>query len=324
MNIYDIAGEAGVSIATVSRVINGKRAVSAATRQKVEEVLTRHHYVPDQIARGLVTKSTRTIAVMTIDIRDIYYANVAYTIEQELSHRSYSAILCNTGNDIQNKMEYIRNVLRQKVEAIVFVGSVFRDGVMDEAIRNVAARIPVVMVNGFVEADNIYSVICDDRLGVVRAVEYLAQKGRRRIAYLKSADTFSARSKAHGFCQAVKSPRERMIEVERSIRGGYTGAGKFLQWDALPDAVICDDDITAVGVLKCLSARGVAVPGDISVVGFNNSLLAECCTPSLTSVDSLMVEMGRTAVATLLEVLAGKKPQPRITFAPDIRLRESS
>ena len=324
MNIYDIANEAGVSIATVSRVINGKRAVSPVTRQRVEAVLARHHYVPDQIARGLVTKSTRTVAVMTIDIRDIYYANVAYTIEQELSRRSYSALLCNTGDDIQSKMDYIRHVLRHKVEAVVFVGSVFRDGVMDEAICNVAARIPVVMVNGFVEADNIYSVICDDRLGVIRGVEYLAGKGRRRLAYLKSADTFSARSKARGFCQMVKSPLEHMIDVERSIQGGYTGAEKFLGWKERPDAVFCDDDITAVGVLKCLRKHGIAVPGDISVVGFNNSLLAECCTPALTSVDSLMVDMGRTAVATLLEVLEGKSPGHRIMFTPDIRLRESS
>lgn len=324
MNIYDIANEAGVSIATVSRVINGKRAVSQATRQKVEEVLARHHYVPDQIARGLVTKSTRTVAVMTIDIRDIYYANVAYTIEQELSRRSYSALLCNTGDEIQNKMEYIRNVLRQKVEAIVFVGSVFRDGVMDEAIRNVAARIPVVMVNGFVEADNVYSVICDDRLGVVRAVHYLTGRGRSRLAYLKSADTFSARSKARGFCEAVNAPLGRMVTVSRSIRGGYEGAETLLAWAERPDAVICDDDITAVGVLKCLAAHGVAVPGEISVVGFNNSVLAETSTPALTSVDSLMIEMGRTAVATLLQVLDGKTPRRRITFAPDIRLRESS
>lgn len=324
MNIYDIANEAGVSIATVSRVINGKHAVSPATREKVEEVLARHHYVPDQIARGLVTKSTRTVAVMTIDIRDVYYANVAYTIEQELSSRSYSVLLCNTGDEIQSKMEYIRNVLRQKVEAIVFVGSVFRDGVMDEAIRNVSARIPVVMVNGFVEADNVYSVICDDRLGVVRAVRYLTDRGRRRLAYLKSSDTFSARSKARGFCQAVQSPLEHMAVVDRSIHGGYAGAEKLLAWPERPDAVICDDDITAIGVLKCLAAHGVAVPGDISVVGFNNSLLATCCTPALTSVDSLMVEMGRTTVATLLQVLDGKSPRHRITFEPDIRLRESS
>ena len=325
LNIYDIAREAGVSIATISRVVNGKGTVSEKTRRKVEAVLVRYHYMPDQIARGLVTKSTRTVAVMTIDIRDIYYANVAYTIEQGLSRYGYNVLLCNTGDDTQEKLRYIRSVIQKKVDSIVFVGSVFKDEALDNAIRSVAARIPVIMVNGFLDAENVYSIICGDREGIIRAVQYLAAKGRTRPVYFKDADTFSARSKVDGFIAAVgEEAADRVIHVNRSIEGGTAGVEDLLGTGRAFDSVICGDDITAVGAVKCLRRHGVEVPGKVAVIGFNDSLLAECCDPALTSVDGQMTHLGRVAVETLIHVLSGEGAQRRIVFTPVIRLRESS
>lgn len=326
MNIYDIAREAGVSIATISRVVNGKETVSEKTRQKVEAVLARYHYMPDQIARGLVTKTTRTVAVMTINIRDIYYANVAYTIEQGLSRYGYNVLLCNTGEDTQEKLRYIRSVIQKKVDSIVFVGSVFKDEALDNAIRSIAVRIPVIMVNGYLDAENVYSVICDDREGIIRAVKYLAAKGRGNPVYLKDVDTFSARAKVDGFKAAVgeEAAADRIVHVNRSIEGGFAGVENLLETGRAFDCVICGDDITAVGAVKCLRRHGIDVPGKIAVIGFNDSLLAECCDPALTSVDGQMTHLGRVAVDTLIRVLSGEGAQRRIVFTPVIRLRESS
>ena len=113
MNIYDVAKEAGVSIATISRVLNDPSLVSEKTRKKVEEVLLKHNYTPNAIARGLVVKSMKTIGMLTIDIRDVYYANVAYTMEHELSKNGYNVILCNTGGDVEEKAKYIK-ILAEK------------------------------------------------------------------------------------------------------------------------------------------------------------------------------------------------------------------
>ena len=125
MNIYDIAKEAGVSIATVSRVLNNKGTVSAATRARVEAILKQNNYTPSAIARGMVSKSMRTVAVLTVDIRVPHYARTAYTIEREFSRRGYEVILCNTGGDRGETLRYLQVVNQKQVDGIVLVGSVF-------------------------------------------------------------------------------------------------------------------------------------------------------------------------------------------------------
>ena len=119
MNIYDIAKEAGVSIATVSRVLNNKGTVSAATRARVEAILKQNNYTPSAIARGMVSKSMRTVAVLTVDIRVPHYARTAYTIEREFSRRGYEVILCNTGGDRAETLRYLQVVNQKQVDGIV-------------------------------------------------------------------------------------------------------------------------------------------------------------------------------------------------------------
>ena len=127
MNIYDIAREAGVSITTVSRVINHREQVNAITRERVEKVLKAHNYKPNATARNLVTKSSRTVAVLTIDIREPHYARTAYTIERELSHRGYEAIICNTGGELKETERYLQSLMEKDVDGIIMVGSVFNE-----------------------------------------------------------------------------------------------------------------------------------------------------------------------------------------------------
>ena len=121
MNIYDIAREAGVSITTVSRVLNGKQNVSKATRQKVEEVLARHSYVPSAIARGLVAKSMKTVAVLTVDVRVPHYARTAYAIEHECTRRGYNVLMCNTGAAKEAGMHYLDIVTEKQVRRTVLL-----------------------------------------------------------------------------------------------------------------------------------------------------------------------------------------------------------
>ena len=126
MNIYDIAREAGVSIATVSRVLNHKDTVRADTRAKVEKVLKRCNYAPSAIAQGMVSKSLHTVAVLTVDIRDSHYARTAYTIEREFSRRGYEVILCNTGGDRAETLRTLQAVAQKQVDGLILVGSIFR------------------------------------------------------------------------------------------------------------------------------------------------------------------------------------------------------
>ena len=125
MNIYDIAREAGVSIATVSRVLNHKDTVRADTRAKVEKVLKRCNYAPSAIAQGMVSKSLHTVAVLTVDIRDSHYARTAYTIEREFGRRGYEVILCNTGGDRAETLRTLQAVAQKQVDGLILVGSIF-------------------------------------------------------------------------------------------------------------------------------------------------------------------------------------------------------
>lgn len=329
MNIYDVAREAGVSIATVSRVINGKSVVSEKTRKRVEEVLKAHNYSPSEIARGLVVNSIRTVGILTVDIRDIYYATVAYILEQELSALGYTVILCNTGDDNREKVKYLKTLKQKKVDSVILVGSVFKDAGLERSIVEMSEKIPIVMVNGFIEARNIYAVLCDDRAGIQEAVEYLLSQGRKNPIYLQDTVTYSAEAKVDGFRMGMAKQNKAMdpsnlIKVEKGLDGAQEGIERAIEKGVSFDAVVCGDDITAVGVINALARRGIRVPEEVAVVGFNNSILARCCQPAITSVDSRMEDMGKRAVDLFHKVMAGEKMPARMVLQPRLHIREST
>ena len=329
MNIYDIAREAGVSIATVSRVINNNSQVKENTRKKVEEILEKHNYTPNAIARGLVVKSMKTVGVLTIDIRDTYYANVAYTIEHEFSKLGFNVILCNTGGDAQEKIKYMKMLAEKKVDGLILVGSVFKDRKLDKAISDISGKMPIVMVNGFVEAPNIYSIFCDDSYGVSLCVDYLFRKGNKDIIYLQDAETYSAQSKSEGFRQGMKNNGLSLLpysilRVERGLKGGAQAVEQLLDSGHAFTALIAGEDITAVGAMKKLKELGIDVPGQVSVIGFNNSIISQCCDPDLTSVDNKMESTGIGAVRILNDVLEGRNVASKTVITPDLVVRKST
>lgn len=328
MNIYDIAREAGVSIATISRVINGKDVVSEKTKNKVDEILKKYNYTPSEIARGLVVNSIRTVGVMTVDIRDVYYAHVAYRVEHELSKLGYNVILCNTGNDSKEKVKYMDSLMKKKVDGIILVGSVFKDESLDQYISEIAEKIPVVMINGHIDSKNIYSVICDDAYGTSSVVDYVTGNGRRAPVYLWDRGSYSSGLKAQGFKEGIKKNNleirdNSIVNVEKGLDGGYDGVNKLIENHFVFDAVVCGDDLTAIGAIKALKKHGISVPEQVAVVGFDNSMLALCSEPSLTSVDSMMEDMGRCAVDIFSRVMDGEKVKAKKILKPKIVVRDS-
>ena len=203
MNIYDIAREAGVSIATVSRVLNHKDTVRADTRAKVEKVLKRCSYAPSAIAQGMVSKSLHTVAVLTVDIRDSHYARTAYTIEREFGRRGYEVILCNTGGDRAETLRTLQAVAQKQVDGLILVGSIFNTICQGAEMENLLRKMPVVLANGTLALPDAYSVMVDDCRGVEMAVEHLVKTGRRNLYYIKDKSTDSAAAKAKGFLSGM-------------------------------------------------------------------------------------------------------------------------
>ena len=291
MNIYDIAKEAGVSISTVSRVMNNKGNVNADTRKKVEAILEKHDYTPSAIARGMVSKSMKTVAVLTVDIRVPHYARTAYTIEREFSRRGYEVTICNTGGELEETAKYLKTMLEKKVDGIVLVGSIFNTLCKKEEIGNMIKNTPVVLANGKLELPNSYSVLVDDRYGVSLAVEHLLQRGHKEMYYLKDMDTVSARLKSDGFVKAlenhgIQDARQYVLDTDTGIQGGIDAVEKLLADHKKFTAIVCGEDITATGAVKAILRAGLRIPEDVAVTGFNNSEYARICEPRLTTIDN--------------------------------------
>lgn len=325
MNIYDIAKEAGVSITTVSRVLNGKRNVNADTRRKVEAVLVKHNYVPSAIAQGLVSKSMRTVAVLVVDVRIPNCARAAHIVESECTHRGYNVIMCNTGNVHSDSMRYLEVLSRRQVDGIIMIGSVYSELIDSPSIINLAKRIPCVVANG--KLPECYSVLIDDFSGISSVVEYLVEKGHKKIAYFKDMNTDSANRKLMGYQNAMRRHELEpcVLECESTLEGGMDCAKRFLEDKNQCSAIVCGQDITAAGVVKMFTQQGVNVPDDVAVTGYGASLYAKICEPTLTTVDNRPEMMGLMSTQLLSSLMNGQKERcASITIQPALIVGKST
>lgn len=329
MNIYDIAKEAGVSISTVSRVLNHKDRVNPETKRRVEEILEKYDYKPSAIARGMVSKSMKTVSILTVDIRVPHYSRTAYTIEREFSRRGYEVTLCNTGGEVEETEKYLRTVLEKKVDGIVLVGSVFNTICKKPEISSLLKKVPVVLANGKLELPNSYSVLVDDRYGVALAVEHLIQKGHQELYYLKDMNTVSAQLKCEGFLSemekhGIQDAEKRVLETELSIEGGMRAVEKLLAEKREVTGIVCGEDMTAAGAVKALLRHGFRVPEDVAVTGYNNSEYARICEPQLTTVDNKPELVAMMSVQLLTSLIEKADAYSSCTIQPELVIGQTS
>lgn len=327
MTIYDIAREAGVSASTVSRVINDKPGVNKATREKVRALLDRYHYMPNEAARGLVTSSSRLVGVLVADIRNQHHIEGAYYIVQELSKLGYSALLLNTGGSDEERAAGIRMLQTRKVEAAVLMGSIFQTEAVREAIADSLTDVPVFMLNGEIDLPNVYCVLSDDRAGTAAAVNHLAEKGRRKIALLIDEMTPSSRLKLQGYQDGMAQfgGEEIVVSgVEGSVRGGREAMASLLEKAPDIDGVVCSLDIIACGAMQAIAISGRSVPGDISVIGTDDSIYCEICTPQLTSLNTMIFESGVMIAHKLVDCLEGRGTNHKTMLFTSIAERAST
>lgn len=333
MNIYDISKKAGVSTATVSRVINGSKQVSEKTRQKVLTIMNEMGYTPNIFARGLMFNSMNTVGVMTIDVDDMYYASSIHTITNELRLKNYDMILLSTGKDIENKKKYMKLLTDKKVDGIILVGSAFKETNDNTHILEAANNIPVVIINGIIEGANVYSIACDESKATYELYAYLSNKGHKTIAYVYDVQTFSAIQKLNGYKSALKKAGTPIsdaviIKTCSGFKGGLEAAEKILELNNNNNysitAIITSEDILAAGIIKKFEMEKIKVPSQIAVTGFNNSIISICTSPSLTTVDNKVEAMSTMAVNLLLDAIKGKKIPSCTLIEPEIVFRDST
>ena len=323
MNIYDVSERAGVSIATVSRVLNGNPNVSEKTRSRVMEVMNELGYTPNVFARGLGLNTMRTIGIMCSDSSDPYLANAIYYLERELRANGYDSILCCTGTSLENKRQYFDLLLSKRVDAVILAGSKFIEmEEKDNAYLIDAARdLPIMLVNGFLDAPGIYSTVCDDHSAICHAAARLiASLGPK----LPARD-----NKLQGYKDALRDGglpiRPELIHqcakdlhAARSLLLSLAAEG--LEFDA----VMTSDDSLAVGAVKYAHARNISIPEELAIIGYNNSMLSYCTDPEISSIDTKVEELCITTVKTLMGVFGGGDVPGKTTIAADFIQKQTT
>ena len=325
MNIYDISSQAGVSIATVSRVLNGSEKVSPATRQKVLDVIEKNGYTPNAFARSLSSNTMSTVGILCSDASDVYQAQAIYYLEGELRRQSYTSMLCCTGHALSEKADYLQLLLSRNVDALFLIGSHFVESTKrgNSYILNAAKRVPVFLLNGKLIGDNIFSILCDDESASRDITNLLFDRGARSPIYLYRALNYSGRRKIRGFCAASRArgitgadkltfscpgPVEQTCRILESIRK------KGISFDAVAAA----DDELATGAVKYALRNSMRIPEDFQVTGYNHSVLATCSTPEITTLDNRVEYMCTTAVNEMMQVLDHKNVPPITSFSGSI------
>ncbi|MEG1406885.1 MAG: LacI family DNA-binding transcriptional regulator [Ruthenibacterium sp.] len=327
MTIYDIAKEAGVSASSVSRVVNKKPGVNTKARERVEKLLEKYNFSPSETARGLVNKASKLVGILVTDLRTMYYTDGAYYIQQELAALGFCCSFFNAGSGDEAKSDAIRVLEQRRVEGAVLIGSSFQTSAVENAIRCHLSNVPVVMLNGFLDLPNVHGVLCDERDGTRSCVELLAAKNRTRLAYVRDAITPSGLLKQKGFTDGMARLGQDapwLYEASAAPGSGYDATRRILREHPDVQGILYSVDLIAAGGLRALADAGVRVPEQVAVIGINNSLYCEICTPRLTSLDTKLLDSGVAGARILIDCLEGRKTTQKMMLFSSIATRETT
>lgn len=311
MNIYDIAEKTGVSIATVSRVLNGSPNVSAKTKEKILRVMEEEGYTPNVFARGLGLNTMKMIGILCTDVSDIYYARAVSVVENALRQYGYDSLLCSSGNKLGDKKKYINLLLNKRVDAIFLIGSTFKEETDNSHIEAAAHKVPTIIINGLIDVPNTYSITCDEYKAMYDNVIALVKKGCHHILYLYDVESYSGIQKLNGYKAALKdcglpACSELILKVDKNPEHIEQAVLNLLDKEVHFNGVLASEDLLAIVACHALQSRGYRIPEDILVIGFNNSLLCQCSWPKLSSVDNMVDTLCTTGVGVLRDVFEGK------------------
>lgn len=327
LTIYEISRLAGVSITTVSRVLNGSNKVNPETKQRVQDVIQKYGYIPKQTARNFAKRDIFGVGLLMDDIRHSYMSELAYAISQELDVWKVEPILCNMPDVEREFIMQVDNLVDKRIHGIILLGSVFENEICRIAIERRYSELPFVAVNANLALPNVYEVLQDQVQGTRDAVQYLYECGKRKIGWIYYHKSHSDKKKHQGFLEGMKKYDlfpERMCETEsKSLSEGMRATEALLKEYPDTDAIIFSSDSLAVGGVHYLNHHGIAIPNPISVVGFNNSTSAKECYPTITSIDNRAEDAGKAAAQMMLRIL-NKQEVENITLACGLQIREST
>lgn len=327
--LTDLAEQAGVSTATVSRVLNGKHGVSAQTRQAVLAALDMLGYERPEKLR---TRSAGLVGLVVPELSNPVFPAFAQVIETMLSQRGYTPLLCTQSPGGTTEDQYVEMLLEHEVAGIVFVSGLHADtSASPERYHRLRSRgLPIVLVNGYSDGVDAPSVSNDDLASMELAFRHLVSLGHKRIGLAIGPDRFvPAQRKVEGFTRNLErhfgevDPTSHVVTTLFTVEGGQAAAGELI--DSGHTAIICGSDLMALGAVRAARQRGLAVPDDLSIVGYDDSPLIAYTDPPLTTVRQPVQAMGHAAVSALVSEINGvHTPRAELLFHPELIVRSST
>ena len=307
VTIYDVAREAGVSMATVSRVVNNNPNVKPQTRKKVFEAIEKLGYRPNAVARGLASKKTTTVGVVIPDISNSIFAEVARGIEDIANMYHYNIILCNADKKKDKEIRVINTLLEKQVDGLLFMGGV----VTDEHIRAFqTSTVPIVLCGTTVDNGEIPSVDIDHEAAAYDAVNMLIEEGHRRIGMISGTlqDPATGYARYNGYRRALENAgipvREELVRLGNyRYESGAEAMSYFLGLAERPTAIFAATDEMAIGAIHAIQDHGLKVPDDVSVISIDNIRMASMVRPQLTTVAQPMYDIGAVSMRLLTKLM---------------------
>ncbi|WP_053218880.1 catabolite control protein A [Virgibacillus senegalensis] len=306
ITIYDVAREANVSMATVSRVVNGNPNVKPATRKKVLNTIERLGYRPNAVARGLASKKTTTVGAIIPDISSIFFAELARGIEDIATMYNYNIILSNSDQNKEKELHLINTMLEKQVDGIVFMGG----KITDEHVQQFqTSPVPVALAATIDESQKTPSVNIDYEQAAYEATALLLEHGNEHPAFVSAQEeTEINNQKFNGYQRALKEKNVSFKE-DLVIKGDYTydsgieALDQLMSRDQKPTSIFVASDEMALGVIHGAQDRGLKVPEDLEVFGFDNTRLATMVRPTLSTIVQPMYDIGAVAMRLLTKYM---------------------
>jgi DNA-binding LacI/PurR family transcriptional regulator len=326
--LRDVAEHAGVSLATASRVVSGLDNVRSETRERVERAMRELLYVPPGRR-----PATGVIGLLVPDLENPIFPALAQAMEERATEAGFASILCNTTAAAFREVDYVHMLLDRGADGMIFISCEMTNlsGEHDHYERLVEEGARIVFVNGALDSLRVPSVAVDERGAGELATQHLIGLGHSRIGYVAGPDYYlPTRQKAAGREAALRAaglePDGLVVHGgDFTVENGREALRMLLEFDSPPTGVICSSDLMAIGALQEASARGLSVPGDLSVVGFDGIEAAAWTSPALTTVEQPIQEIAETAVNALRTLMAEPdKPLPDYLFRPRLRVRAST
>lgn len=327
-NIKDVALHAGVSVTTVSHVVNGTRFVSEIARQRVTDAVRELGYVPSAVARSLKHNNTRTFGMIIPNNSNPYFAEIIRGVEDRCFAAGYNVILCNSNDDPERQASYLRVLAEKRVDGLVFVAS-GSDAVVRATLGEV--KIPMVLLDREVACMRCDLVEVDHVVGGELATRHLLELGHPKVACISGPPGLSPSSQRRaGWKQAlsaagVERKESDLARGDFTARGGYLAMQLLLKRKPRPSAVFVCNDLMAFGALNAAREAGISVPEQLSIVGFDDIELAAFSSPPLTTIAQPKLEIGTLAAGLLLERVEKSRTEARrIILDPLLTIRSTT